>query len=81
MFEASDRAKDRKKQEEAASKAKGPSFFDPYFDIVEVTVYGQARFFKPPPPGDPAESPAPVRRRLRRCGCGDCGDCRRRTGD
>lgn len=28
---------------------KGPSLFDPYFDIVEVTVYGQARFFNPPP--------------------------------
>ncbi len=53
------RAEDRKKQEEAASKAKGPSFFDPYFDIVQVTVYGQARFFVPPPPPDPAEQTSP----------------------
>jgi hypothetical protein len=53
------RAEDRKKQEEQASKAKGPSFFDPYFDIVQVTVYGQARFFVPPPPADPAQVPSP----------------------
>jgi hypothetical protein len=53
------RAEDRKKQEEQASKAKGPSFFDPYFDIVQVTVYGQARFFLPPPPLDPTEQPSP----------------------
>jgi hypothetical protein len=53
------RAEDRKKQEDEASKVKGPSFFDPYFDIVQVTVYGQARFFVPPPPADPAQEPSP----------------------
>ena len=52
-----DRAKTRKEQEEQASKAKGPSFFDPYFNIVQVTVYGQARFFLPPPPLDGSEQP------------------------
>jgi hypothetical protein len=53
------RADTRKKQEEQASKAKGPSFFDPYFDIVQVTVYGQARFFEPPPPRDASEQTSP----------------------
>ena len=67
MFARSIGQEDRKKQEEAASKAKGPSFFDPYFDIVQVTVYGQARFFNPPPPRLTRRSrPAPERRRLRR---------------
>jgi hypothetical protein len=55
-----DRAKDRKTQEELASKSKGPSFFDPYFDIVQVTVYGQARFFQPPPQDESSQQqPSP----------------------
>jgi hypothetical protein len=60
------RADARKKEEEQVSKATGPSLFDPYFDIVQVTVYGQARFFNPPPeipalepsPGDTLAAPA-----------------------
>ncbi len=44
-----DRSKKRQEEEKKVSEAKGPSLFDPYFDIVEVTVYGQARFFRPPP--------------------------------
>jgi hypothetical protein len=52
------RADERKKAEEAISKTKGPSLFDPYFDIVQVTVYGQARFFNPPPEM-PAVEPSP----------------------
>ncbi len=48
----------RKKEEEAINKSKGPSLFDPYFDIVQVTVYGQARFFNPPPES-PAVEPSP----------------------
>jgi hypothetical protein len=40
----------REKETKAAETAKGPSLFDPYFDIVEVKVYGQARFYNPPPP-------------------------------
>jgi hypothetical protein len=52
------RSETRKKEEEAAAKAQGPSLFDPYFDIVEVTVYGQARFYNPPPEM-PAVEPSP----------------------
>jgi hypothetical protein len=56
-----DRAKKRKNEEDKAKQAKGPSLFDPYFDIVEVTVYGQARFFKPPPvQATPEPSPGQV---------------------
>jgi hypothetical protein len=62
------RADERKKETEAVSKSTGPSLFDPYFDIVEVTVYGQARFYNPPPeipavepsPGDTAAAPEAV---------------------
>jgi hypothetical protein len=43
------RADTRKSEEDKMKQAKGPSLFDPYFDIVEVTVYGQARFFRQPP--------------------------------
>jgi hypothetical protein len=50
---------DRKKQRETKTKeidaAKGPSTFDPFFDIVQVKVYGQARFFNAPPADAPAE--------------------------
>jgi len=59
------RAEERSKQEEAVKKSKGPSLVDPFFDIVQVTVYGQARFFSPPPaeataepsPGETAAAP------------------------
>jgi hypothetical protein len=44
-----DQKKARTTREDNAKDVKGPSFFDPYFDIVQVTVYGQARFFNPPP--------------------------------
>ena len=53
-----DRAKTREQQEKAVSKSQGPSLFDPYFDIVQVRVYGQARFFNPPPE-EPAAEPSP----------------------
>jgi len=43
------REKQREETKKAIEEAKGPSLFDPYYDIVEVTVYGQARFFNPPP--------------------------------
>jgi hypothetical protein len=52
------RSETQKKEAEAAGKAQGPSLFDPYFDIVQVTVYGQARFFNPPPE-IPAVEPSP----------------------
>jgi len=43
-----DRAKNRKEKDKAIEQVKGPSLFDPHFDIIQVTVYGQARFFNPP---------------------------------
>ena len=55
---ADDRSKEREAENKAAEEAKGPSYFDPYFNIVEVTVYGQARFFNPPPVSAAAE-PSP----------------------
>jgi hypothetical protein len=45
----SDRAKARTKEKGEVEAAKGPSLFDPYYDIVEVKVYGQARFYSKPP--------------------------------
>ena len=61
------REKKREETKKAVEEAKGPSLFDPYFDIVEVTVYGQARFFNAPPeepqpepsPGEAAAQPEP----------------------
>ncbi len=50
-----DREKKRKEKEKAINQVKGPSLFDPHFDIVQVTVYGQARFFNPPPVDEQAE--------------------------
>jgi hypothetical protein len=47
---------ERKKASEAVEKVKGPSLFDPHFDIVQVTVYGQARFFNPPPVDEQAQT-------------------------
>ena len=44
-----DRAKKRDETEKAVEEAKGPSLFDPYYYVVELKVYGQARFFNPPP--------------------------------
>lgn len=43
------RSEERKEERKAVEAAKGPSLFDPYYDIVEVKVYGQARFYNPPP--------------------------------
>ena len=40
---------DREKKNKEMEEKKGPSFFDAYFNIVEVTVYGRARFFLAPP--------------------------------
>jgi hypothetical protein len=51
------RADDRKKTEKAAEEARGPSLFDPFFNIVQVKVYGQARFFNAPP-ADAAPPPS-----------------------
>jgi hypothetical protein len=52
------REKKREETKKAVEAAKGPSLFDPYYDIVEVTVYGQARFFNSPPE-EPKPEPSP----------------------
>ena len=39
----------RKKAELLASRTVKHSTFDPYFNIVEMKVYGQVRFYNPPP--------------------------------
>ena len=44
-----DRGKKREDEIKAAESSKGLSLFDPYFNIVEVKIYGQARFYNPPP--------------------------------
>ena len=69
-----DRAAKRKEElEQATGKKAKVSIHDPYFYIVEVTLYGQARFYNPPPPRKAAPSRArhrarrrPHRRRRRR---------------
>ena len=44
-----DRGKKREDEIKAAETSKGLSLFDPYFNIVEVKIYGQARFYNAPP--------------------------------
>jgi hypothetical protein len=39
----------RDKKQQAVDSAKGPVLNDAYFDIVQVKVYGQCRFFHAPP--------------------------------
>jgi len=49
--------------EALVKKATAVTIHDPYFNIVEVTVYGQARFYNPPPPEAPTQpsaAPAPA---------------------
>ena len=46
----------RKTAEKAVEEKKGPTLFDPYFEIVEVTVYGRARIYNAPPEAPAAES-------------------------
>jgi hypothetical protein len=66
------RKEEREKKAKELEEKHGPSLLDPYFNIVQVTVYGQARFYNPPPadaevqpsPGDVAASP----------GAGDAGE-------
>jgi hypothetical protein len=45
----------RKEELEAVRKAAPVVLHDPYYNIIEVTVYGQARFYNPPPEAPPAE--------------------------
>ena len=56
-----DRAKDAAAAVKAVKSAATSSTQDPYFYIVEVKIYGQARFFNPPPveaPPEPSQSEA-----------------------
>ena len=59
------KAEERKKKDKEASKAKADTKnkVDQYFNVIEVTVYGQARFYLSPPPSPQAEpstsAPAP----------------------
>lgn len=56
---AVDRAKQKQEELKKARQTKTYSIHDPYYYIVEVMVYGQARFYNPPPaeaPGQPSEA-------------------------
>ncbi len=50
------RAQAEKELRAQVEKSKGSSIHDPYYNIVEVKVYGQARFFNPPPVPAPSQS-------------------------
>jgi hypothetical protein len=53
-----DRAEKLKSEREKAAKTTAYTIHDPFFNIVEVTVFGQARFYNPPPPDEPAPEPS-----------------------
>ncbi len=55
---STNRGEARKEERKAVETDKGRSLFDPYYDIVEVKVYGQARFYNPPP-ADAETEPSP----------------------
>jgi hypothetical protein len=58
-----DRAKAREEQEKAASKRAAVTVHDPYFNVVQVTVYGRVRLYNPPPEElapDPSQGRAPA---------------------
>lgn len=50
-----DRQKTRQEELEKAKKTQAVTIHDPYYNIIEVTVYGQARFYNAPPPPEAAE--------------------------
>lgn len=50
-----DRAGSIKEQLDRAKKQGGFTFNDPYYNIIELTIYGQARFYNAPPPDAPVE--------------------------
>ena len=58
------RSSERKKAREETLKKmenskSGPTLFDPYYNIVEVKIYGQARFYNPPPEETEGETTSP----------------------
>ncbi|MGO9599407.1 MAG: hypothetical protein ACLP7Q_15565 [Isosphaeraceae bacterium] len=44
-----DRGKQREEEAKSVESAKGPSLFDPHYNVVVVRIYGQARLYKSPP--------------------------------
>ena len=55
----------REQEEKAARSLSGHTIHDPYYNIVEVTVYGQARFYNPAAPRarpEPSAAEPPPRR-------------------
>jgi hypothetical protein len=52
-----DLAKKRQDELKKIKETKAVTLNDPYFNVVEVTIYGRARFFNPPPEA-PAAEPA-----------------------
>lgn len=50
-----DRVAERKAKADAAKKAAPKKSVDHFYNVIEVTVYGQARFYNTPPPIVPAE--------------------------
>jgi hypothetical protein len=51
-----DKAKEREEAEKAIEQVKGTELFDRYFNIIELTVYGRARFYNKPPEEEATES-------------------------
>jgi hypothetical protein len=52
-----DRKAAREHLQKQAENVTTHTLHDPYFNIVEVTIYGQARFYNPPP-AEPAPAPS-----------------------
>lgn len=56
---STDRRKSREEELKKVREATGRTIHDPYYNIIELNVYGQARFYNPPPaelPAQPSES-------------------------
>jgi hypothetical protein len=53
------RQRQREEEEKKYRETAGRTIHDPYYNIIELNVYGQARFYNPPPvepPAQPSES-------------------------
>lgn len=48
--------KAKQKEQGEAEEEAPPTQSDPYYDVVELRIYGQARFYKTPPPEAPSPS-------------------------
>ncbi|MGC8642002.1 MAG: hypothetical protein ACP5XB_19220 [Isosphaeraceae bacterium] len=69
---STDRRKTREEELKKVEATKGVSHVDPYYNIVEVKVYGQARFYNPPKDTEAAaeESPGQVTAETPQAGAG-----------